>query len=108
MNEPAMAAIEFRPRAVPRRLAGKASVRIAVELANRKAPPMPCTIRQMISHKAPATPCCQVMVRKIDAIEKIAKPMLYIRTRPNMSPSRPNDTTSTAVTTMKPMNIHSR
>ena len=37
-----------------------------------------------------------------------AKPMLYIRTRPNMSPRRPNDTTSTAVTTMKPMNIHSR
>jgi len=39
---------------------------------------------------------------------KTAKPISYIRTRPNMSPSRPNDTTSTAETTRKPMNIHSR
>ena len=108
MNDPAMTAIEFRPSAVPRWLAGNASVRIAVEFANRKAPPMPWTHRQMISHSAAAAPCIQVTVRKIEATAKIAKPMLYIRTRPNMSPSRPNDTTSTAVTTMKPMNIHSR
>ena len=44
----------------------------------------------------------------IEPTLKIANPMLYIRTRPNMSPSRPNDTTSTADTTRKPMNIHSR
>ena len=108
MNEPAIAAIEFRPSAVPRWLAGNASVRIAVELANRNAPPMPCTTRQMISHSAPATPCIQVTVRKIEATVNTAKPRLYIRTRPNMSPRRPNDTTRTAVTTMNPMNIHSR
>ncbi len=107
-NEPAMAAIEFMPSAVPRWLAGKASVRIAVELANRNAPPMPCTMRQMMSHRAAAVPCIQVTARKIEATVKTANPMLYIRTRPNMSPSRPNDTTSTADTTRKPMNIHSR
>ena len=95
------------PRAVPRWLAGKASVRIAVELANRNAPPMPCTIRQMISHSAALVPLIQVAARKIDAIVNTAKPRLYMRTRPNMSPSRPNDTTSTADTTRKPMNIHS-
>ena len=58
-NEPAMAAIELMPSAVPRWLAGKASVRIAVELANRNAPPMPCTTRQMISHIAPAVPAAR-------------------------------------------------
>ena len=103
-----MAAIEFMPSAVPRWLAGNASVRIAVELANRNAPPMPCTMRQRISHRAPAVPFIQVTARKMEATVKIANPMLYIRTRPNMSPSRPNDTTSTAVTTRNPMNIHSR
>ncbi len=103
-----MTAIEFRPSAVPRWLAGNASVRMAVEFANRNEPPMPCTTRQRISHRAAAEPCIQVTVRKIDATEKIAKPMFHIRTRPYMSPSRPNDTTSTAVTTMNPMNIHSR
>jgi hypothetical protein len=64
MNDPAMAAIEFSPSAVPRWLAGNASVRIAVELANRNAPPIPCTTRQMISHNAPATPCIQVTVSR--------------------------------------------
>ena len=38
----------------------------------------------------------------------MAKPMLYMRTRPNMSPRRPKLTTSTAVTTRKPIIIHSR
>jgi len=69
---------------------------------------MPWTTRQMISHRAPGLPCIQVTVRKMEATLKIANPRLYIRTRPNMSPSRPNDTTSTADTTRKPMNIHSR
>ena len=108
MNDPPMAAIEFTLRAVPRWLAGNASVTMAAELANRNAPPMPCTTRQMISHSAPSAPCIQVTVRKIDPTLKIAKPRVNIRTRPNMSPSRPNDTTSTADTTRNPMNIHSR
>jgi hypothetical protein len=37
-----------------------------------------------------------------------AKPRLYIRTRPYMSPTRPKLTTSTAVTSMKPISIHNR
>ena len=69
---------------------------------------MPCTTRQRISHRAPELPCIQVTVRKMEPTVKIAKPMLYIRTRPNMSPSRPNDTTRTADTSRNPMNIHSR
>ena len=36
------------PSAIPRWLAGKASVRIAAELASRHAPPMPCTSRKPI------------------------------------------------------------
>ena len=108
MNDPAIAAIEFTLRAVPRWLAGNASVTMAAAFANKNAPPIPCTTRQMISHIAPSAPCIQVTVRKIEATLKIAKPRVYIRTRPNMSPSRPNDTTSTADTTRKPMNIHSR
>ncbi len=108
MNEPAMAAIAFMPSAVPRWLAGNASVRMAVELANRNAPPMPCKTRQPISHSAAGTPCIQVTASRMDAKVKTAKPRLYMRTRPNMSPSRPKDTTSTAETTRKPMIIHSR
>ena len=108
MNDPATAAIEFSPSAMPRWLAGNASVRIAVEFANRKAPPMPCTTRQRISHSAAAGPCMQVTDKAIEATAKTAKPMLYMRTRPYMSPSRPNEMTSTALTTRNPMNIHSR
>ncbi len=37
--------------------------------------------------------------RQDDNSAKIANPRLNIRTRPNMSPSRPKLTTSTAVTT---------
>ena len=93
---------------MPRWLAGNASVTMAAAFANKNAPPIPCTTRQMISHNAPSLPCIQVTVRKMDAMLKIANPRVYIRTRPNMSPSRPNDTTSTADTTRNPMNIHSR
>jgi hypothetical protein len=107
-NEPAMAATPFMPSARPRWLAGKASVRIADEFAIRKAPPTPCTIRQPISHNAAASPSNQVTASMIDDTVKTAKPRLYILARPYMSPSRPKLTTSTAVTTRKPMIIHSR
>ena len=56
MKLPAIAATWLRPRAKPRLLAGNASVRIAVELANSIAPPTPCTKRQTISHIAPGPP----------------------------------------------------
>ena len=54
MNEPAMAATLLIPRAKPRWFSGKASVRMALELANRKAPPTPWKTRMMMSHRAPA------------------------------------------------------
>ena len=52
-----------------------------------------------ISSIAPAPPVWGVSDKPIEATVKIAKPALYIRTRPNMSPMRPKVTTSTAVTT---------
>jgi hypothetical protein len=108
MNEPAIPATWFRPRARPRSLAGKASVRIALELAISMAPPTPCRTRIRISHQAAAVPCSQVSDRATENNAKTAKPRLYIRTRPNMSPSRPKLTTSTAVTTRYPMSSQSR
>ena len=71
------------------------------------APPTPCRIRITISHQAPAVPCSQVSDSRTENRAKIANPRLYIRTRPNMSPSRPKLTTSTAVTTRYPMISHS-
>ena len=41
MNEPLTAAMPLIPIAMPRSSAGKASVKIALELANRHAPPTP-------------------------------------------------------------------
>src|ERR1700691_1116041 len=106
-NEPAIAATWFSPSASPRSFAGKASVRIALELANSMAPPTPCSTRIPISHQAAAVPCSQVTDSSTEKTAKSAKPRLNIRTRPNMSPSRPKLTTSTAVTTRYPMSSHS-
>jgi hypothetical protein len=99
MKEPRMAAIMLMPMAIPRCSTGKASVRIAVEFAIRSAPPIPWITRPTISHIAPAPPVHGVRDNPIDASVKMAKPRLYIRTRPRMSPMRPNVTTRTAVTT---------
>ena len=99
MNDPAMPAIMLMPSAVPRCSTGKASVRIAVELAISSAPPIPCTTRITIRYIAAALPCPGVSDRAIDARVNTANPALYIRTRPNMSPSLPKVTTRTAVTT---------
>ena len=60
---------------------------------------MPWMTRMAMSSMAPAAPVLGVSDRAIDASVKMAKPALYIRTRPNMSPMRPKVTTSTAVTT---------
>ncbi len=57
---------------------------------------------------APAVPWSQVTARRMEKTVKTAKPRLKIFTRPNMSPTRPNDTTSTASTTMNPRSIQSR
>ncbi|SBW28829.1 hypothetical protein FDG2_6054 [Candidatus Protofrankia californiensis] len=108
MNVPAMPATTLMPSASPRCWTGKASVRIAVEFAKRNAPPTPCTIRHPMSHSAAALPSIQVTANRTEETPKIAKPMLYMRTRPYMSPRRPKVTTRTAVTIRKPSIIHSR
>jgi hypothetical protein len=82
MKEPAIAAIEFTPRASPRWSCGNASVRIALELAKMSAPPTPCPTRIRISQIAAADPCIHVIESMIEKNEKTAKPRLNIRTRP--------------------------
>ena len=82
MNEPAIAAIELTPSARPRWFAGNASVRIALEFANRSAPPTPCPTRIRISHSAPALPCSHVTESRIEKTVKTANPRLNIFTRP--------------------------
>ena len=94
-----MPATWFRPSARPRWWVGKASVRMALELAISMAPPTPWAIRIAISHQAAALPCSQVTDSSTENTANRPKPRLYMRTRPNMSPSRPKLTTSTAVTT---------
>ena len=98
-NDPAMAAIELMPSARPRWWVGNASVRIAVEFASSSAPPMPCRTRMEISQIAPASPLSHVTASRIENTVNTANPSVYIRVRPNMSPTRPKVTTRTAVTT---------
>ena len=73
---------------------------MAALLAMIKAPPTPWNTRMMIMNNAAEDPCIQVTDNMTEKTVKMAKPMLYIRTRPNMSPRRPKLTTSTAVTSM--------
>ena len=108
MNEPAIAATWLMPSAMPRWLAGNASVRIAVELAKTIEPPTACMTRQAISQSAPAGPWSGSTDSAIEAKVKTTNPRLYSLTRPYMSPSRPSATTSTADTSRKPMMIQSR
>ena len=108
MKDPAMAATWLRPSAMPRWFIGNASVRIAAELANSIAPPTPWKMRIAIRYQPAASPCSQVTESRTEKMAKIAKPMLNMRTRPNMSPRRPKDTTRTAVTTRKPIISQSR
>ena len=82
MNEPEMAATALMPSASPRWCSGKASVRIAEELANNRAPPTPCSTRMTISHRAASVPFIQVTDSRTENTVKTAKPRLYIRTRP--------------------------
>jgi len=60
-----------------------------------------------INHIAAAGPLNQVTASRMEKRVKTAKPRLKMRTRPNMSPTRPRVTTSTARTTMNPINIQS-
>ncbi len=80
---------------------------MAEELAKSMAPPTPWPTRMTISQIAPSVPLSQVTARRTEKTVNTAKPRLKIFTRPNMSPTRPRETTSTASTTMKPISIHS-
>ena len=82
MNEPEMPATWLIPIAMPRSLAGKASVRMAGELAISMAPPTAWITRKPISHIAPAGPVNGSNGSASAARPKMAKPALYIRTRP--------------------------
>ena len=53
-----------------------------------------------MSTLAPVVPEKGISASPKEAAVKMAKPALYMRTRPKMSPMRPRVTTSTAVTTM--------
>ena len=55
-----------------------------------------------------ADPDIHVMLRASEKKVNTAKPRLYMRTRPYMSPSRPRVTTRTLVVTRKPRIIQSR
>ena len=76
MNEPAIAATMLTPSAVPRWLAGNASVRIAVELANSIAPPTPWTRRQPMIQSAPPEPSSGSIASSTELRKKTRKPRL--------------------------------
>ncbi len=59
-------------------------------------------------HRAAAGPVIQVTASRIEKTVKIAKPSVYIRTRPKMSPTRPKLTTSTEVMSRNPIRIHKK
>ena len=93
-EEPEMAATLLIPSPRPRWSAGKASVTMAEELAKSMAPPTPCPTRMAMSQSAAAGPVIHVIARRTENTVNTAKPRLKIRTRPNMSPTRPNETTA--------------
>ena len=68
MKTPLTPTMLLIPSAIPRWLAGNASVRIAAEFASRKAAPTPCTMRKTIRYSAPSRPVIQSIVRNSEAI----------------------------------------
>ena len=68
--------IWLTPNAMPRCASGKASVRMAAELAINMDPPMAWTSRKPISHRAPASPLAGSSDRAMDAAVKMTKPRL--------------------------------
>ena len=68
MKVPLTPTMLLMPSAIPRWLAGNASVMIAAALASRQAPPIPCTIRNPTRYVAPARPWSQQTASNSDAI----------------------------------------
>ena len=77
-----MAAAWLTPMAMPRRSGGKASVKMAAELAINMAAPTPWKMRMTISQMPPAWPVSQVTLSSTEKKVKTANPRLYVRTRP--------------------------
>ena len=67
MKNPLTPTMLLIPSAIPRWLAGNASVMIAAALASRQAPPMPWTTRNPIRYVAPARPSSQSIASSSDA-----------------------------------------
>ena len=82
MNVPLKAAAWFTPRAMPCRLSGNTSVRMAAELAISMALAISWKTRMVISHTPAACPVIQVMLNMSEKNVNTAKPRLYVRTRP--------------------------
>jgi hypothetical protein len=61
---------------------------------------MPWTILNTTSSMAPVEPVPQTTESNMEASVNQAKPRLYMRTRPKMSPIRPTVTTRAATTSM--------
>ena len=76
MNCPEIPAIWLMPRAMPRLLAGKASVRIAAELAISIEPPTAWISRPPISQSAPPLPSSGSSDSAMEARVKTTKPRL--------------------------------
>ena len=76
ISEPARKANWLIPKALPRSLAGKASVIIAPLLEKRKAAPTPWMILKAISSIAPASPVLGVRNSRIEPTVNMAKPKL--------------------------------
>ncbi len=76
MNEPLKAAAWFTPSARPRWSSGKASVRMAAELAMSMAAPTPWKMRITIRYMPAAGPVSHVTLRASEKNVKTAKPRL--------------------------------
>ncbi len=76
MKVPLIAAAWLMPRAKPRRSGGKASVRMAAELAISMAAPTPWKMRITMSQMPPAVPVIQVMLSRSEKKVNTAKPRL--------------------------------
>jgi len=108
MKDPASSETPLMPRASPRWSAGKASVRMAAELPIIIAPPVAWIMRRMMISSAAVEPSLHTSVRPTAAAVKTMRPVLNMRTRPNMSPRRPAVTTRAAATSPYPMRIQRR
>jgi len=90
---PALQPMPLNPYALPRSWGGKRSAITAPLLAVTRAPPIPCSTRKPIIDEP-----SQESAQSAEPMMKTMNPASYIRTRPNMSPSRPTWVASRVMT----------